>query len=383
MKVLVIPTWYPSGEDKLMGIYHKEFTGALNKYGIEADMLYIDRQRLSKPFKYLFMKKKDVVLEDNYKVYIYRMLNLRPIGFDIQMKSYVRKMENAFKDYLRTNSKPDIIHAQVTVPAGYAAVCIGKKYDIPVVVTEHGGNLERFFKDEPFKKYGSFVLENARFSTVSSYMKDIALKYTDKCDIIPNQVDTSIFKNDTKRKVDGTFKLISVCALREGKRLDIAFRAIKKLVEEGYDIHYDIIGDGFYEEVYKQEAKESGIEERITFLGRKDKKEISSYLLDEHALLISSELESFAIPGIEALASGMPVITTACLGPTDFVDEKCGSVAKVNDPDDLARAIKKVIDNYESYDKHYLVSIADRYSEEEVVKIAKRVYEEVLKDKEI
>ena len=31
MKVLVIPTWYPSGEDKLMGAYHKDFTEALNK----------------------------------------------------------------------------------------------------------------------------------------------------------------------------------------------------------------------------------------------------------------------------------------------------------------------------------------------------------------
>ena len=42
MRVLVIPTWYPSGEDKLMGIYHKEFTSALNKNGIPADILFID-----------------------------------------------------------------------------------------------------------------------------------------------------------------------------------------------------------------------------------------------------------------------------------------------------------------------------------------------------
>ena len=45
MKVLVIPTWYPNGEDKLMGVYHKEFTYALNSYGVKADMLFIDRQR--------------------------------------------------------------------------------------------------------------------------------------------------------------------------------------------------------------------------------------------------------------------------------------------------------------------------------------------------
>ena len=47
MKVLVIPTWYPSGEDKLMGIYHKEFTEALNNNNIEANILFIERETLT------------------------------------------------------------------------------------------------------------------------------------------------------------------------------------------------------------------------------------------------------------------------------------------------------------------------------------------------
>ena len=161
MKVLVIPTWYPSGEDKLMGIYHKEFTSALNKYGIEADMIYIDRQRLSKPLKYLFMKKSSNHKESNYNVYTHKMLNLSPISFDLQIKSYERKIEKAIKEYLKRNSKPDVLHAQVTVPAGYTVCKLGKKLGIPVVVTEHGGNLERFYRDEPYKKYGEYVLNNS------------------------------------------------------------------------------------------------------------------------------------------------------------------------------------------------------------------------------
>ena len=40
MNVLVIPSWYPNGTDKLMGIYHKEFTEALIKNNISANMLY-------------------------------------------------------------------------------------------------------------------------------------------------------------------------------------------------------------------------------------------------------------------------------------------------------------------------------------------------------
>lgn len=379
MKVLVIPTWYPSGEDKLMGIYHKEFTCALNKYGCEANMLYIDRQRLSKPIKYLFMRKKEIDVENNYKVFKYRMLNLAPISFDLQVKSYTKRLEKAFKDYLKKNSKPDVLHAQVTVPAGYATCVLGKKYGIPVVVTEHGGNLERFFKNDKFKEYTKFVMENSVYTTVSNYMKQIVLKYYKECDVIPNQVDVELFKNDVIRRIDGEFRLVMVCALREGKRLDIAFKAIRKLIDEGMKIHLDVVGDGFYEDVYKRAMLEEGLEEHVTFLGRKNKEEISKLLLKEHALLISSELESFAIPGVEALASGMPVISTDCLGPSEFIDNKCGSLCRVNDPDDMARAIKEVYENYSKYEREHLENVANKFSEKSVVEKAKKVYKRALK----
>ena len=176
MKVLVVPTWYPSGEDKLMGNYHKEFTEALNENGIEANMLFIDRQRSSKPFKYLLMKKKIIEQEKNYKVYKYRILNYSFVNFEFALKKYVRKTEKALKDYISKNGKPDIIHAHVTIPAGYACAIAGKKLGIPVVVTEHCSSYENFFKDS-LEKYGKYVLENTCYSTVSGYMQKEISKY--------------------------------------------------------------------------------------------------------------------------------------------------------------------------------------------------------------
>ena len=379
MKVLVIPTWYPSGADKLMGLYHKEYTEALNKFGVDADMLFIDRQRLSKPLKYLFMKKKYVVDEVNYKVYIYNMLNISKFGFDLQVKSYVKKLDKAFKDYLKTNPKPDLIHAQVTVPAGYAACKLGEKYGIPVVVTEHCGDLERFYSRDDLKDYGKYVLEHSTYSTVSNYMKKTVLKYTDECLVIPNIVNTDLFKMDVKRKIDGTFKLVSLCALREGKRLDIAFEAIRKLVDEGMDVHLDVIGDGFYEDIFKDKAKELNLDEHVTFLGRIQKDKIPAIFKGEHALLISSELESFAIPGVEAMAAGLPVISTDCLGPTEYIDDKTGILCKVNDAEDMARAIREMYNNYSNFKKQDLEKRAEMYSDKTVIPNAIKIYENLIK----
>ena len=381
MKVLVIPTWYPTGKDKLMGNYHKEFTEALNAYGIKADMLFIERERLSKPFKYLFSKKKSIDKENNYEVYKYKMLNLGPLNFNLQQHFYVRKLEKLYKEYIKSQGIPDIIHAQVTVPAGYAACKIGKKYHAPVIVTEHCARLERFFDESPFKEYGNFVLDNAIFSVVSNYMKKYVLTKNKECYVIPNLVDTETFANNKKRVVNKNFNLVSVCALREGKRIDNIFGAMNVLINQGIkNIHLDVIGDGFLEEYYKEECSKLNLSKYVSFLGRKTKQEISKILEHENALVISSDIESFAIPGIEALASGIPVISTKCLGPEEYIDEKCGVLCKVNDVEDLAKAIKKVIENYDNYDPLYLNSVADKFSSKQVIKNTEKIYKKVIRD---
>lgn len=135
MNVLIIPSWYPSGADKLMGIYHKEYAEALGaREDINVNMLFVDRQMLSHPLKYVFMKKNLKIEENNYNVYIKRMLDVKKINTNLQMRNYVKKMMRAFKEYLKVNPKPDIIQAMVSMPAGYAACKLGEKYNIPVEI---------------------------------------------------------------------------------------------------------------------------------------------------------------------------------------------------------------------------------------------------------
>lgn len=374
MKVLVIPTWYPSGKDKLMGNYHKEFTEALNKYNIHADMLYIERQRLINPLKYIFMKKKEIDNEVNYKVYKYRILNYAPISFDFAIKKYTNALLKAVEEYIKINGKPDILHAQVTLPAGYATYVVGKKLNIKVVITEHGGKISRFFM-EPLNKYTNQLINNVEYSCVSLYMQKEALKYMNKCYVLPNLVNIDNFKNHGKRVVKKCFNLVSVCALREGKNIDNIFKAIKEITD--IDIHLDVIGDGFYEKYYKDKCDELEMNDKVSFLGRKNKKEINDIFKNEHALVISSELESFAIPGIEALASGLPVISTKCLGPEEYIDDKNGILCEVNNIDSLKEAIIKMYNNYDKYDADVLRNSVLRFSEKEVVKKALEIYGEV------
>ncbi len=380
MNILVIPSWYPSGKDKLMGIYHKEFCEALAKRkNINVNMLYIERERLNNPIKYLLMKKEYIINEKGYKTYIKRMLNVSKLNYDWQMKRYIKVLDKALQKYLKNNPKPDIIHAMVTLPAGYAACKLGEKYNIPIVITEHSSYFKRFFEGED-KKYGDFVLKHSTFTTVSNFMAKFMKKYISVCEVLPNMVDTDIFMK--KRKKITELKLVTTSALRQGKRIDDIFKALKILVEtKNLNPKLTVIGDGFLENYYKNKCHELGMDKYVLFVGRKTKEEISKILLENNIFVIASEKETFCIPGIEALASGMPVVSTKCLGPEEYITDKCGKLVEVGNIKELADAIYDVYINIDKYDIKELRSIVQKYSNEFVIDKAIQIYQKVLEEK--
>lgn len=85
LHVLVIPTWYPNGEDKLIGVYHKLFCTALAEYGVKTNMLYADRQGLSSLPKYPTMQKLYEESNTGYVTYCRRMLDISKFSADAQL----------------------------------------------------------------------------------------------------------------------------------------------------------------------------------------------------------------------------------------------------------------------------------------------------------
>lgn len=380
MNILVIPSWYPNGSiDKLMGIYHKEYCEALSeRENINVNMLYIDRQRLNAPFKYLFMNKKEIINENGYKTYITKMLDVHKISFDWQIKRYTKILESAFKEYLKDNPKPDVLHAEVTIPAGYATCKLGEKYNIPVVVTEHATYYERFFKGND-KKYGDYVLANSYFTTVSNYMKKYINRMGYDCDVLANLVNTDSFVLPRK-KIKG-LRLVTVVGLRKVKRVDDIIAALKIIIENKKvkDASLTVVGDGFDRDYFINRCHELKMDKYVKFVGQKNKEEIAQILTQNNIYVMSSEIESFGIPAIEALASGLPVIATKCLGPEEYITNKCGKLISIGNPEEMAEAILNVYNNLEKYDIKELRASANLYSAKSVTDKALKIYNKVTK----
>mgnify|MGYP001435082283 CR=1 FL=1 len=382
LKVLVVPTWYPMPEDAIGGVYHRQQTQALaEREDVEVHLLFIERRRLQRPLHYLTLPKLVTEQEQGFTVTRKRMLNLATISFDANMEHYVRALKSAYRRFEKQFGRPDVIHAHVSLPAGYACVRLSEETGIPVVLTEHASYFRRFFEGEDGEKYGRLVLEKADcFTVVSEMMRRSMPEGRTQCGIIPDMIDCSRFRLPHPERTDGEFRLVNVSGLREGKKIDDIMRAVKLLREERgmEDVRLCVIGDGYYRADYLRIRDELGLRGIVSFPGQKSREEIARILSQSDAVVIGSDVETFGIPGIEALAAGLPVISTRCGGPEEYLDEGCGALCSVGDPADMARAIATVRQHLTEYNRAYMYSVAQRYDKTAVCETMLRYFREAI-----
>ncbi len=379
MHVLVIATWYPQGADKLIGIYHKQFCQSLAREGVKVNMLHVDRQAISLAYKYPFMKKAYSRQEEGYTTYFQRMLNLSRLSYDLQMKQYVKVLEKLYRRYEKLHGKPDVLHAQVTTPAGYGVCKLGEKIGVPVVITEHASYFERFFtgKEAP---YGKEAAQKAQVMTcVSGYMADIYReKYQIPAQVLPNVVDCSAFCLPKKPHDKLTF--VSVSALRQNKGIDLIAQALKQLRDSQKlpEFTYLVVGDGDCKNQYMQKVEQLKMADRVEFLGQQTKEQIAEILSRADVLLIGSPVETFGIPAVEALSAGVPVVSTRCKGPEGFLTSECSELCNVDDPEDMADAILRMVSRLDSLDEQKVRHTAKQFDGPSVAKRAMEIYKEAM-----
>lgn len=379
LHVLVIPTWYPKGRDALIGIYHKTFCKVLAETGkAKVNMLYVDRVGVKQLPQYPFMKKEYEEACEGYTMYARRMLSRAKISFKWQTRAYAKAMEKAFLSYVEKEGKPDILHAHVAVPAGYGAALIGKKYGIPVLLTEHA--FSPWAKPES-QEFARFVAQNAKITTVSTFLQNMLReKYDTDSELLPNVVDTSVFEKPRALLNDGVYRLLTISALRYGKFVDVTIKALRLLRDRGEigKFEFTVIGDGQTEDVYKQAAIDLQMTDCVKFVGRKTPAEAAEYLTHADTLVIASDFETFGIPALEALAAGVPVVCTRCYGPETFLSDTCAEMCKFRNPEDLARAIKAMYERKGTFDEDALRSVAKAFGSEAIANRAFALYEELL-----
>ncbi len=159
--------------------------------------------------------------------------------------------------------------------------------------------------------------------------------------IIPPAVDPKLFliKNDRQHRSNGTVRLLTVGRLHWSKGYEYALRALTEL-DERINWHYTIVGDGPLSEKLIFITHLLGIQEKVTFAGVVDQKEISKLMQSHDIYIQPSVTEGFCNAALEAQAAGMAVVVSDAGGLTENVlDGHTGFVVKKRSAQGLAEKI--------------------------------------------
>jgi glycosyltransferase involved in cell wall biosynthesis len=171
-----------------------------------------------------------------------------------------------------------------------------------------------------------------------------------QCAVIPNGVDTGIFRPGRDRSIrdelslsDDTTLIGAIGNIRPPKAYDVLLRAARALTERSCRFHLVIAGDcaNALGRELEQLKRDLGLERHVTFLGLRSN--VSRLLNNLDVFALSSHTEGFSIACIEAMACGVPVVATRSGGPEQILEGEAGLLVPPGDPESLGLAIERVI----------------------------------------
>lgn len=245
----------------------------------------------------------------------------------------------------------DIVQTHLLGPGVYGSLA-GLLSRRPVVRTFHGqvdlADEERFVGAKS-KLLNSgdgrivFVSEALR----KSFLSRMALR-PDHTHVIHNGIDLNAFGRDADRRIrgewgiaEGEFLVGAVGHLRPPKAYDVFLRSAALLLKTSPSYRFVVVGrpEGDVQEQLEQVERELGIAGRIIYAGfRSDLRAVMNAL---DVLVISSSAEGFSLSAVQAMACGLPVVSTRCGGPEEIVAEGAsGILVDVGAPQQIADAVQ-------------------------------------------
>ncbi len=178
---------------------------------------------------------------------------------------------------------------------------------------------------------------------VSEAIRDEALKYgldEAKSVVIRPAIDPEIFHPGPRRVPDGLFRIISTGDVIWRKGYEYALSAVRRLVDEGVPVRYDIIGNGVENQRLLFTIRDLYLDEHVHWHGQLSPAEVIARLQQADVFLLSSLSEGISNAVLEGMACGLPVVTTRVGGMAEAVTDGVeGFLVPARDETTMAEAL--------------------------------------------
>lgn len=251
--------------------------------------------------------------------------------------------------------KIDLIHAHFLLPPGLIGVCVGSLMGKKTAVTAHGSDLMIQAKNPLLRTLIKFTLKRADYvMVVNQNLQEKVLELgvnPDKIHVTPNAVDVEKFNpqnkelpHDMEMSSDKPV-LLFVGNLVFQKGVKYLLDA-KKLMNTPAELV--VVGDGPLRQELVMKVHGDQIRD-VVFVGAR--RDVENIMPSADVFVLPSVSEGSPITILESMASGLPVVATSVGGITEVINEKVGMVVEPANPQEMATALDKILENREILNK--------------------------------
>ncbi len=283
---------------------------------------------------------------------------------------------------------PDIFHLQWTSRID-RWMFLKSAYPCQIIVSLLGSQaaILPYIEPEVFQRYQRCLPQVDAIHAISEHLGQQASNFNvfpERVYVIPTNIPEAAFtyyKPFEKRDAQ-PFQLVSVGRHHWVKGYRYAIQAIQHLIRSGIDVHYTIIAAGHIPEDLLFQVDQLGLQDAISFKPALPQTTLFEHLQTYDALLLPSLSEGIANVVLEAMAIGVPVISTNCGGMAEVViPQKTGWLVPVRDAKALADAVIECMELIEE-DKRSMIQQAfefvnKRYHEKHSIAQMLQLYEVV------
>ncbi|NVK51419.1 MAG: glycosyltransferase family 4 protein [Flavobacteriaceae bacterium] len=321
---------------------------------------------------YLFGKKRRNISYKSYNVKQFPVFNNSFINILVtffrllQLLFYPKRIFILFKELNKFNDfserlnwliryvpvllhLPSVFHVQWAKDVKYWFF-LQEELDIPIALSLRGAhvNYSPIIDKNLAKEYSFYFPKIRTFHAVSSAIALEAEKYgasPKSIKVLHSPISEKVFnqyKNTSVNRSEPEYKILSVGRHHWKKGYEDAIKVMSLLKGRGFKFTYDIIASGKVSEELIYLKNQYNLEE-VNFLNGLEQEQLFTKMQQYDILLLPSIEEGIANVVLEAMAIGLPVITTDCGGMKEVInDEENGWIVSVGDIEKMAETIQQV-----------------------------------------
>lgn len=372
---LIIPSWYPSANDPLNGIFVQKHAAAISSFRNVVVMYVAGADKQSTETK---------EIGDSFIEYTYYYEKSTSRGLN-QLK-FIWAQIKAYQYLTKKYGRPSLLHLHVVFPAGIFVYLLLLVANYPLIITEHWTGYTdedgRYKKQSGLLKGITAILffKARKVSVVSDFFKKVILEWKlttpDKLVTVYNILNMP--QTQYQQTKDKTMKGLYIGNLAdEQKNISVLINAVEIVIKKYPAFALTLVGGGMEMDKFVKLAEDKGmLNKNIIFRGYMANSLLTAVYQEHGFFVLTSNFETFNIAAAEAMLSGLPVVSSHCGGPTEFVNEHTGIWIAGNTPQQTADAILEMIERRDQFDSKMIArETQDKFSYEHILTQLKGLYD--------